>query len=138
MAKETICRFRCTEEEREIIRAAAETEGMNMSKYLLALVKADIDGCKFAEVDAVVYGNAAPRIERRRIHVGQVLIDEYGRGSKKAYERMSKSAYAQLEKLVSSAGNYMDLEVNGQTVDYPNAMSDYVIFDKTLWESRKK
>lgn len=137
MAKEAVCRFRCTEEELEIIRGAAEVEGMNMSEYVISLVKADTDGCKFVDVDAVVYKNTLPRTERRRIHMGKALIDEYGRGSRKAYERISKRAHSLLEDLLH-AGSYMDIEVNGQTVDYPNAMSDYAIFDKTLWKSREK
>lgn len=137
MAKEIICRFRCTEEEREIVRGAAEAAGMNMTEYLFSLVKADTDGCKFVDVDAVVYKNTNPRTERRRLYMGKALIDEYGRGSRKAYARISKKAHSLLGDQLT-AGNYMDLEVNGQTVDYPNAMSDYAIFDKILWESRKK
>lgn len=137
MAKEAVCRFRCTEEELEIIRGAAEVEGMNMSEYVISLVKADTDGCKFVDVDAVVYKNTNPRTERRRVHMGKALVDEYGRGSRKAYARISKRANSLLKDLLH-AGSYMDIEVNGQTVDYPNAMSDYAIFDKTLWESRKK
>lgn len=137
MAKETICRFRCTEEERELVRGAAEAAGMNMTEYLFSLVKADTDGCKFVDVDAVVYRGTNPRTEHRRVHMGKALIDEYGRGSRKAYERISRKAHDLLKDLLH-AGSYMAIEVNGQTVDYPNAMSDYAIFDKTLWESRKK
>lgn len=122
--KDSYIRFRCTEGEKRLIEmlALADPYSNNISEYILGLIKEDSKHYREIEVDAVTYGKG---IEKKRIHVGTLLIDDADRISAKAYFNLyNKAASERLEpqhKIV--------LEADGRRFKHPSAMADFTTFE---------
>ena len=132
--KDCIIRFRVSEEEKKAIEMLAEaspyTKGL--SEYILDLISEDAKLFHPVEVDAVVRGaNKAKTetVEKRRVSLGSILVDEYGRGTVKQYRRLIKEADELIGSTARKSNHYMFLEVGGKRVGNPAPMVDFVQFE---------
>lgn len=129
--KDTYIRLRCSEEEKVLIQGMAEQSGMNMSEYILDLVRADKKWYHEVEVFIVVKGPNKNRdvVEKFRQSLGTILVDDQNRASVyTTYKRLAKKAYELTGELTKRPSHYSYFEVNGEEVKSPSPFSDWAIF----------
>lgn len=131
--KETYIRLRCSEQEKSMISAMAEQNGMNMSEYILNLIHSEKKYYHDVEVFAVAKGTNKSKtevIEKGRKSLGIILVDEQNRASVEVYKKLIKEADNLFGEMAKRPNHHFYLEAEGERVEYPFPMSDWVVFGK--------
>lgn len=132
--KETMIRFRVSEDEKKHIEMLAEaspyTKGV--SEYILDLIREDAGHYHAINVEAVVYGpnkTKTETVEKRRISLGDILIDGEGRGTNKQFFRLVKEAEKEIGDTAGKSGHYIKIVANRRMIEPPAPMATFVRFE---------
>lgn len=136
--KDCYLKVRCTEQEKRKIKCIAEQQGMNMSEYILSLVKSDETYYHEVEVFAVVkeisiyigFNKKVQYIEKARESLGHIYVDEYNRASVDLYSTLYERGKKLFGNLSNRPNHDLYLECQGEKVSVKNCFAEWVVFGK--------
>jgi hypothetical protein len=130
--KESYIRIRCTEQDKLSIQMMAEQNGISMSEYILSLANEDKKHYKQVEVFGIIRGfNGTETVDIAKKSLGYALVDDCNRASVyTTYKRLMKDLSEFEDCYKKKPQRYAYLEVDGEKVENPFPMSDYVILGR--------
>ena len=132
--KDNVVRFRCSEEEKHHIEMLAEADpyAENVSEYIMELVKRDAENFRTAKAIGIVRGRKKGTdevIEKKRVDLGEILIDEAGRISTKTYARLVSAFKEDCGTLLNQPNHRLELYADGRRIKTPNTMADFTTIE---------